>query len=159
MGPHNSMLLTNDIENHLQRQADFSVLVDAKGRIVASSAPTSESALPKSSRCHELLGLHHSCPSAACYIRLALETGLPVTAELNHPELGVVQVRVHPLSEQSGRRELVTLHIVPVPQKLPAGLSGMDKKRLLKAYRRPSSKPTLRVVLPLPIDITSNCLT
>ncbi|OEU51180.1 MAG: hypothetical protein BA871_08025 [Desulfuromonadales bacterium C00003096] len=125
------MSFPNDTENYLQRQADFSVLVDAKGRIVASSAQISKSALPKNSGCHELLGLHHSCPCDACYIRLALETNQPVTDKLNHPELGAIQVRVHPLSEQNGRRELATLHIVPVPQNSPDGLASKAEKQAL----------------------------
>ena len=130
-GQNNRMSFPNDTENYLQRQADFSVLVDAKGRIVASSAQISKSALPKSSGCHELLGLHNSCPCDACYIRLALETNQPVMDKLNHPELGAVQVRVHPLSEQNGRRELATLHIVPVPQNSPTGPAGKAEKQAL----------------------------
>ncbi len=113
MGQHKRMSFASHIANHLQLHADFCVLVNAEGHIVASSGQT----LPKSGACHDLLGLHRSCPCEGCYIRLAFQTGQPVAGNMDHSELGPVQVRVMPLSGPDGRTELATLQINHSPQR------------------------------------------
>ncbi len=104
------MSATRNKKHLIQEHPDFCVLVDAEGRIVADSAQPSHQLRSKGDVCHELLGLHHSCPCNECFIRLAFETGLPVTEQLDHPDMGFVQVRVHPLSGPDGK-ELASLQI------------------------------------------------
>lgn len=100
------------------------MLVNAEGHILAGSGQT----LPRLGACHELLSLHHSCPSEACYIRLAFQTGQPVTGNMEHSELGPIQVQVMPLSGPDGKTELATLQINHSPhnQTSPPAAQAFD---------------------------------
>ncbi|OEU62872.1 MAG: hypothetical protein BA870_04765 [Desulfuromonadales bacterium C00003094] len=100
------------------------MLVNAEGHIVAGSGQT----LPRLGACHELLSLHHSCPSEACYIRLAFQTSQPVTSNMEHAELGPIQVKVMPLSGADGRSELAILQIShsPLNQTSPPAAQAFD---------------------------------
>lgn len=131
------MSFTSNIENRAQRHADFCFLVDAEGRIVADSAQLSENMRSKGNGCHELLGLHHSCPCEECHIRLAFETGHPVKYQLDHPELGFIQIQVHPLSGSDGRREIAAVQIGPAPQSSLTEPAEKTERQALDSLQQP----------------------
>jgi diguanylate cyclase (GGDEF)-like protein/PAS domain S-box-containing protein len=114
------MSFASTLKTHLQQHADLYFLVNTEGRIVACNTATPKGEPPWESSCNELLNLHRSCPCETCYINLAFQTGQPVIGQLDHPELGLFQIEVHPLNHPDGRSELAIFHIGPVPPKEPA---------------------------------------